>query len=880
MEMKPYQQQVVNELELFIQELENTSQLNMAFDHYWLGRGIKLHSIESSYLKPYDNSIAGVPRLTIKVPTAGGKTFIACNALRSIFASFPLDKPQVVVWFVPSDTILKQTLRSLKDSAHPYRQKIDSHFASRVRVYEKSELLLGANFNPVEIKQQLSILVLSVQSFTAKNKEARKAFQENGYLAQFPATFSNPQRLLADVDETALMQVINQLNPVVIIDESHNMESELRVDTLVKINPSFILELTATPRDRSNIISFVDSMELKKNNMVKLPVIVYNHHDSTQVISSAIQLQRTLEAKAQNEEQFGGKYIRPIVLFQAQPKNSDDNVTFERIKEQLIAVGIPEEQVKIKTSNKDEIKQLDLMSRDCSVRFIITVNALKEGWDCPFAYVLASLANKSSVVDVEQILGRILRQPYVMQHQQELLNFSYVLTASANFLTTLDKIVVGLNKSGFSSKDYRVHAENSITENFIQVNASSENLFTQEDINVGDSNAQDDTVPIINVEQIRQATAETNTAEQVEQIVTLAKQTHQNYQEAIKEHSDIETTIPNELGSNVKTYPLKDIYLNDVLGLTIPSFYIQVENDSLFFAANQDQRLTKDLLLKDFELSKQDTQIDFSQSTTEMFRVDLAEGRKNEFVPEYRKEDPRRKAIFSKYIASLPAESQITQLSERILGMKIHKIDAIPQPDLRKYIVKVLEGLNSEQLSDVAQNEFAYADKIRKKILALAERYAEKSFNNLLDKGLITCKPDFNFPSSISPTSTVSGIVKSLYLEEGEMNEFERKIINDVANLDNVVFWHRNLERGKGLQLNGFINHYPDFIVKTAKGKIILIETKGTHLDGSDSISKLHLGNKWAASAGENYRYFMVFEKERLDGAKTISDLLEIVSAL
>ena len=60
----------------------------------------------------------------------------------------------------------------------------------------------------------------------------------------------------------------------------------------------------------------------------------------------------------------------------------------------------------------------------------------------------------------------------------------------------------------------------------------------------------------------------------------------------------------------------------------------------------------------------------------------------------------------------------------------------------------------------------------------------------------------------------ISEISKNLYVEEGEMNDFEKKVIYDVANLDSVVFWHRNLERGKGFLLNGFINHYPDFIVK------------------------------------------------------------------
>ena len=137
--------------------------------------------------------------------------------------------------------------------------------------------------------------------------------------------------------------------------------------------------------------------------MVKLPVIVYNHKSTNDVICSAIQLQRTLEKKAVEQEAKGGKYIRPIVLFQAQPRSDDDKVTFDKIKTALVEIGIPEEQIKIRTSGVNELKHIDLMSRDCPVRYIITVDALKEGWDCPFAYVLASLANKTSRVSVEQM---------------------------------------------------------------------------------------------------------------------------------------------------------------------------------------------------------------------------------------------------------------------------------------------------------------------------------------------------------------------------------------------------------------------------------------------------------------------------------------------
>lgn len=145
--------------------------------------------------------------------------------------------------------------------------------------------------------------------------------------------------------------------------------------------------------------------------------------------------------------------IRPIILFQAQSNiKGSDNTTYIKIKEKLIELKIPEEQIKIKVSGLDELKGIDLMDEKCPVRYIITINALKEGWDCPFAYILASLADKSSAVEVEQILGRVLRQPYVLKHKEPLLNLSFVLTASAKFNETLDNIVRGLQDAGLVTK--------------------------------------------------------------------------------------------------------------------------------------------------------------------------------------------------------------------------------------------------------------------------------------------------------------------------------------------------------------------------------------------------------------------------------------------
>ena len=153
-----------------------------------------------------------------------------------------------------------------------------------MKVYTKDALLQGAGFSPASVNEQLSILILSFDSLRSRKKEDRKIYQENGQLASF-AESGDTWHLLENTDDTALINVIRKLNPVVIVDESHNAESELSVEMLKNLNPCFILDLTATPRNNSNIISYVNAFELKRENMVKLPVIVYNHHDKTEVVN-------------------------------------------------------------------------------------------------------------------------------------------------------------------------------------------------------------------------------------------------------------------------------------------------------------------------------------------------------------------------------------------------------------------------------------------------------------------------------------------------------------------------------------------------------------------------------------------------------------------
>ena len=866
MELKSYQQEVINDLSLFLEYVQETKDTKEAFYDFWAKHPrTPIQPFSGTSIEPYKNNVPRVPHICVKVPTAGGKTFIACNALKTIFDAFDYDKPKAVMWLVPSITILEQTLKNLKDPSHPYRQKINSHFGNKVEVFDKATLLQGSGFNATSVKEQLNIMVFSFDSLRARNKEDRKVFQENGNLQSF-------ENLLGQNTDITLGEVIKYLNPVVVVDESHNAESELSVDMLKEINPSFILDLTATPRNNSNIISFIDALELKKENMVKLPVIVYNHQDKTEVINSALQLQKRLELQAKDEEKKGGKYIRPIVLFQAQPKNADDNTTFEKLKEKLIELKIPEEQIKIKTANLNELKNIDLMDKDCPVRYIITINALKEGWDCPFAYILASLADKSSAVDVEQILGRVLRQPYVMKHNFPLLNLSYVLTASSKFLETLDNIVKGLNKAGFSDKDYKL--ADATVETQKQTDPLQQLILTIPTSEpVQPSESPDDITSDIDTSRIVLPSETNAPCDSVTEIENSALEQNQEFEKTVSEIESGNTiSLPNEINKLVKTYTIKDIFKDQAQKINLPQFFLKIPANDLFGSREEEIELEKENLLDGFALSKCDINIAFDNITSELYKVDLDETKKEHTPTFVRLDGTVKESIISYILDPARKDNRIKNFTRRIMGI-IGNMYPIPDKEIEKYISRILEDFNDEQFSDFANNEYTYTDKIKKKIKELSENFAEQKFKDFLDTDKVYIKQAYKLPKNISLANTAKDITKALYEKEGTMNNFEERVINEIGNMQNIAFWTRNIEK-KGFRINGFVNHYPDFIVQTKSGKTVVLETKGDHLDAEQ---KIRLGGLWASKAGNDYRYFMVYERRTVDNAYKLEDFLKIM---
>lgn len=893
MELKSYQQQVINDLDIFLEYLQKYPTPALAFKNYWENKvGAYELKLDGTYsgMTPYKDNILKTPHVAIKVPTAGGKTFIACNAIHSIFSTYDSSRPKAVVWLVPWSNLLQQTASSLSDPAHPYRQKLNTLFNHSVEVYEKESLLQGANFNPTSVSEQLNIFVFNFSSLriNSKKKDDRKIYQQNGSLEAFRDTVVEQDLVLPDTDESALINIIRSLNPLVIVDESHNAESDLSVEMLQNLNPSFVLDLTATPKKNSNIVSYVNAIELKKEHMVKLPVIVYNHSRKEEVINSALHLQRQLEQLAIQETLDGGKKIRPIILFQAQSNiKGSDNTTYQKIKEKLIELKIPEEQIKIKVSGLDELKGIDLMDENCPVRYIITVNALKEGWDCPFAYILASLADKSSAVEVEQILGRVLRQPYVLKHKEPLLNLSFVLTASAKFNETLDNIVKGLQDAGFSNKDY--YAEEIITEEIPVTDKEALNRELFGGTEKVTTYFDDADITNINVDAIsfdpmaNEVAPIANTA--ISQITQKAIEEGKAFENRLTEDAGDSTEyLLREMGKEPKRYKIVEHFHQVAEDIALPQFYKKLEenilNQELVFEelSQGEVFLNRDQLLSTFKLSTKNTEIDFNSVSADVVKVDYDEKRKDAVISKF---SVQAKKILVDTIVAKPKEKQVKDITS-IMVNKIGNMTPIAEQEIKKYIERIFSDFSTEEIIDAVNNEYNYIYKIKAKILELANQHAKEEFKKLLDTNKIIVKPSFKFKDSLVHTKEGAMINKSLYEREGIMNNFEQSLIMDVASLDNVLFWHRNSDnKDKGFYLNGFSNnHYPDFILYTQKGNIVLVETKGDFLDNDDSKAKNILGKKWAEKSGDNYKYFMVFESKNVDGCYTAKSFLDIINAL
>ncbi len=460
---KTYQQQVLDSVEAYFKACHELPSPSIAFtattERLW-GHGNAYHPLSGF---PLD-----MPYFCLRVPTGGGKTWLAAKSVARVNTHLLRCEHSVILWLVPSKPIREQTLRALRDRLHPYHTALRE--AGPITVMDLDE---AKSVTRATLDTSTTIIVATRQAFQVEDEESRKVYQSSGALMHHFDNLSPTQRdgLLSEGEGAerttpcSLANVLRLRRPFVVVDEAHNSRTELAFDMLARFRPSGVMELTATPdleRTPSNVLHSVSAAELKAEEMIKLPVVLETEPNWQQCLADAIGRRDALHKLADEEGRAGRPYLRPIVLIQSEPRRAGvETLDFERVRNELITNHrVPASEIVVATGDEKGLEQIDthyklgIADPACPVKFVITQKALAEGWDCPFAYILVSMASLSSATAVEQLLGRVLRQPDASHRQAKALNQSYAFVVSRNFAETAgalrDRLVAG---AGFERRE-------------------------------------------------------------------------------------------------------------------------------------------------------------------------------------------------------------------------------------------------------------------------------------------------------------------------------------------------------------------------------------------------------------------------------------------
>ena len=745
--LKKYQQKTIDILKNYLKELEI------------FNGNPKRAFISSTETEDKYNDYFDIPNICIKIPTGGGKTLVGCHSVAEIMFSILKHKMDrgIVMWFVPSEAIKSQTLKKFKDRNDWHRKVLDEAFDNNVRIFSNEEAL---RIRKEDVEDNVCIIISSLEAFrkekTLQNKY--KVYQENGALLSHFENLDEKDFLERDEHNTIInsfANVIRLSNPLIIIDEGHKTKTKLSIEFLKELNPSFIIEYTATPRPESNILVEIHSSELKEEQMVKLPIVLESTAQWENSIKKGILVRNELEKDSKRNK---SEYIRPIALLQAESDRKDkDCITIDKIKDFLIKdCNISEEEIAIKTSNTNELEGKNLFSQKCKIRYIITINALAEGWDCCVAYVLISVANIGSKIAVEQIIGRILRMPNAKKKDEKLfnsLNKSYIFASAKNFQEASGQIISGLENNGYSRLDL--------------INATDK---------------------------------------------------EQNYL------LDVERVF------------------NEDLSVPMISF----EKEKLSFG---------DLIGEDFELSKQNAEIEFKVNYDNDRRAEIDISEKDNWIT-----GAQQILTFPPKIKNASKEELVLWLSKKL------RFTELEHKDKLKFLDKFIEHhLKKKSLSELSVNRYILVTKLNEIINQILEDYAKKRFDKFLKEKKIIVRELEKFPEKITLSEfPKQDWNKSYYEKIDKLNNEELKFIERIDLLENIKFWVRCREKKddsffiQGWKKNKF---YPDFIAVTRKKNIVALEWKGEdRVSNEDTQYKEEIGKIWE-SLNKNLHFFLVHNR-------------------
>ncbi len=807
----------------------------------------------------------GMPYVCLRLPTGGGKTLLACLSVPVVQRELLKSGHAVVLWLVPSRAIQAQTINALRNRSHHYRQALENELGA-VEVLDPTEALYVTQ---ATLDASTVVIVSTLQSFRITETEGRKVYESSGALHHHftsldPAVTAVLEKTEAGTVPYSLANVLRLRRPIVIVDEAHNARTALSFDTLARFRPSCILELTATPAKEkapSNVLYHVSAKQLAAEDMIKLPIRLETRTDWLRLLADAVALREGLEKKAKAEEKTSGEPIRPIVLIKAERRDKDrETRTVEVVEKALIEhCKVPADWIVRATGDDRGLDDIDLFKADCPVRFVITVDALKEGWDCSWAYVLCSVAEMKSDTAVEQLIGRVLRLPGARRKEAPELNRAYALATSSNFAATAraleDALVAGNGFNPLEAKDLIVTPAGEQGKLELPASRSVPTQIVPV-AEVPDAKAW---APELSAKVAVDAKAGTITLvapltdKEIEQVAAgiVMEANREQFRAAARAHAaKVEQIFTSPAERGVK--------------LAVPVFCI--ERQGVLEWLDETHFLERPWNLRAEQVLENPGELVVGGDAGAYGSIGLDEAGKVKW----------------KFSDELADELKLIEVTENWAEARlVDWLDRnVPHPDISAdetgpFISAILTGLMAKKefsLGRLVRERFALRDHVETRIdvcrkQAKAEAFQQVIFDEAVGPLKVSAKDVFTFDPDRYPARWMcerSGDFKKHYHRQvGELGdkgeEFECALFLD--QLPEVETWVRNLERQPERAFwlpTATDRFYPDFVCKLTDGRIMVVEYKGgDRWSNDDSKEKRILGDLWAGRSGGTCLFVM-----------------------
>jgi type III restriction enzyme len=863
--LKDYQEWALDALREYFQECSRTGDANVSFYSVTgktLGLNIPYNKVEE---------LPGLPYVCLRIPTGGGKTIVACHSIGVAARELMQTESPVVLWLVPSNAILEQTINALRDRNHPYRQAVEATVGA-VNVLDVEAALYVKR---AQLDGEATIIVTTMQAFRVEDTVGRRVYRDSGDLMDH--FIGLPPHVVDSLENGeggniihSLANVLRLRRPVVIVDEAHNARTSLSFETLARFNPSCIIEFTATPAREdhaSNVLYSASAADLKSAQMIKMPIRLDTRPNWKELLSDAIHCRNRLEKTANMERQQTAEYIRPIMLIQAQPqRKGQETLSVDVVKQCLMADhNIPEEQIAIATGVTKDLAGIDISKSDVPICYVITIQALREGWDCPFAYVLCSVAESRSATAIEQILGRVMRLPRATWKNHEELNMAYAFATSSNFAEVASSLTDALVQSGFErqeAKDFIVRAEQE----------QPRLPFTKHKPFMGMVTVTMSEKP--EIEKLSEETRKKVIFDEKEKKLSFKGEMSEEEREEIKaicstdegkagvDQAFFVSTGKNPVEEKRTPSEKRVPFTVPVLSIKQGSLFEQFEEthflDHAWELAKCDALLTEE----EYSAKRPDAQTG---------EIDITENGK----------------VAAKFVSKLQSQMELFasdanwSVASLVLWLdrNIPHIDISPE-DTGIFLTSLVLALIEQRgifLEQPVLDKYRLKKAAEKKINQHRQDTRHKGYQSLLfgEKAEVAVTPDICFSYAADPRKYVYSkayrgryeFKKHYYPEIGDLEEKgeEFECTQFIDQLDEVEFWVRNPVRRPGHSFwlqTSTDKFYPDFVCKLKDGRVLVVEYKGGHLWNEDSKEKKALGELWATRSGGACLFVMPTDKD------------------